>query len=108
MQRLRETARKSEKNGERYVRALMELGDGKLHGRKEERERERAILVITLGPRGNLNCCEPNMQKFRAFSYPGQSRASALSVHLYTPFLDCLRYAHCRYRRHPFTRDCFF
>lgn len=40
MQRLRETVRKSEKNGERYVRALMELGDGKLHGRKEERERE--------------------------------------------------------------------
>lgn len=37
------------------------------------RERERAILVITSLPRGNLNCCEPNTQNFQPFSYPGQS-----------------------------------
>lgn len=46
--------------------ATVELEGGKLYG-------ERAILVITSAPRGNLNCCEPNMQNFRPFSYSGQS-----------------------------------
>ena len=79
----------------------------KLEGRKlyseRERERERenergggrvrAILVITSVPRGNLNCCEPNMQNFRPFSYSGQSGSPIPStLPLLPPSRICPRY----------------
>lgn len=69
----------------------VELEGGKLYGERERmsegERRVRAILVITSVPRGNLNCCEPNMQNFRPFSCLGQSGSP---IPFYTSFASFL------------------
>lgn len=88
----RQRERRSEKNGVRYVRALMELGGGKLHGRREKERKRESNSRYNFGAPRKLKLLRAEHAELSAVFLPGTIEG-VRSFCTLTPFPDCFRYA---------------